>query len=211
MPAVIEGRNSAAANGARSASSTATSRCARTSRWATSITIRSTQGTDDEFFTLEVVGMADGQSYFFAAVHLRPVLHLGKDRARKSEAELNSDTPVPPTSSPVKLTDPAQIRRQSKQRMLDQVSSIEVADIPTTINNIPGYSAQQSTVQTQGCVHPVDRHPGHRRVLPDPDPAKSAADRRAESHRRLQPGRGLVGGDPDRGGDSHRRRDRRRC
>jgi len=31
-----------------------------------------------------------------------------------------------------------------------QVTNIEVADIETTINNIPGYSAQQSTVQTQG-------------------------------------------------------------
>ena len=28
--------------------------------------------------------------------------------------------------------------------------NIEVADIETTINNIPGYSAQQGTVQTQG-------------------------------------------------------------
>jgi len=37
-----------------------------------------------------------------------------------------------------------------KQRLVDGVKNIEVADIPTTINNIPGYSAQQGTVQTQG-------------------------------------------------------------
>ena len=30
------------------------------------------------------------------------------------------------------------------------IKNIEVADIPTTINAIPGYSAQQGTVQTQG-------------------------------------------------------------
>jgi putative ABC transport system permease protein len=30
------------------------------------------------------------------------------------------------------------------------VPNIEVTDIPTTINNVPGYSAQQGTVQTQG-------------------------------------------------------------
>jgi ABC-type antimicrobial peptide transport system permease subunit len=33
--------------------------------------------------------------------------------------------------------------------LLAAVPSIQVADLPTTINNIPGYSAQQATVQTQ--------------------------------------------------------------
>jgi putative ABC transport system permease protein len=33
---------------------------------------------------------------------------------------------------------------------LTEVPKIQVADIPTTINNVPGYSAQQATVQTQG-------------------------------------------------------------
>jgi putative ABC transport system permease protein len=37
-----------------------------------------------------------------------------------------------------------------KARLLSEISNIEVADIPTTINAIPGYSAQQGTVQTQG-------------------------------------------------------------
>jgi putative ABC transport system permease protein len=34
--------------------------------------------------------------------------------------------------------------------LLSQLTNIEAADIQTTINNIPGYTAQQSTVQTQG-------------------------------------------------------------
>jgi putative ABC transport system permease protein len=32
----------------------------------------------------------------------------------------------------------------------NSISNVQVADIETTINNIPGYSAQQGTVQTQG-------------------------------------------------------------
>jgi putative ABC transport system permease protein len=36
------------------------------------------------------------------------------------------------------------------QVLTNTVQNIAVADLPTTINNIPGYSAQQGTVQTQG-------------------------------------------------------------
>lgn len=111
------------------------------------IIIRSTQGVDDEFFTLEVVGLVDGQSYFFQPTIFVPASTWEKIRPQ-SEADLNSNTPYPNIIA-VKLTDPAQIE-VVKQRLLDSVSRIEVADIPTTINNIPGYSAQQGTVQTQG-------------------------------------------------------------
>jgi putative ABC transport system permease protein len=33
---------------------------------------------------------------------------------------------------------------------VEQVGGIEIADIPTAIRSLPGYSAQQSTIQTQG-------------------------------------------------------------
>lgn len=111
------------------------------------IIIRSTQGVDDEFFTLEVVGLVEGQSYFFQPTIFVPASTWEKIRPQ-SEADLNSNTAYPNIIA-VKLTDPAQVEIV-KQRLLDSVSRIEVADIPTTINNIPGYSAQQGTVQTQG-------------------------------------------------------------
>jgi len=111
------------------------------------IIIRSTQGVDDEFFTLEVVGLVDGQSYFFQPTIFVPAATWEKIRPQ-SEADLNSNTAYPNIIA-VKLTDPNQIDVM-KQRLVDGVKNIEVADIPTTINNIPGYSAQQGTVQTQG-------------------------------------------------------------
>ena len=111
------------------------------------IEIRSTQGTDDQFFTLEVVGMVDGQSYAFQPTIFVPVTTWEKIRPQ-SEADLNSDTPYPNIIA-VKVQNPDQIELV-KARLLANVPNIEVADLATTINNVPGYSAQQGTVQTQG-------------------------------------------------------------
>jgi putative ABC transport system permease protein len=111
------------------------------------IEIRSTQGTTDEFFHLKVVGLTGKQSYFFQPTIFVPPSTWEKARPQP-EADLNDTTPYPNIIA-VKLTDPAQVELV-KERLLAQVNNIEVADIPTTINNIPGYSAQQSTVQTQG-------------------------------------------------------------
>ena len=111
------------------------------------IRIRSTQGTKDQFFTLKVVGLANGQSYLFQPTIFVPPSTWEKIRPQ-SESDLKSDTPYPNIIA-VKLTDPTQIDLM-KQRLFANVPNIEVADLDTTINNIPGYSAQQGTVQTQG-------------------------------------------------------------
>lgn len=111
------------------------------------ITIRSTQGTKDQFFNLRIVGLTEGQSYFF-----QPTIFVSPstwERVRpKSEAERSIITPSPNIIA-VRLADP-----QSAEQMIAllpaRINNIEVADIATTINNIPGYSAQQGTVQTQG-------------------------------------------------------------
>ena len=111
------------------------------------IQIRSTQGTDDEFFELKVVGLVEGQSYFFQPTIFVPPATWEKIRPQ-SESELSSDTPYPNIVA-VKLQDPAQMEEMTSL-LIERVPNIEVADLQTTINNIPGYSAQQGTVQTQG-------------------------------------------------------------
>jgi putative ABC transport system permease protein len=111
------------------------------------IEIRSTQGTKDEFFYLKVVGLVEKQSYFFQPTIFVPPATWEKMRPQP-EADLNDTTPYPNIIA-VKLDNPVQIDLV-RARLLSQVSNIEVADIQTTIGNIPGYSAQQSTVQTQG-------------------------------------------------------------
>lgn len=111
------------------------------------IEIRSTQGVDDKFFRLIVVGMVDGQSYFFQPTIFVPPATWEKIRPQ-SAADLNDDIAYPNIIA-VKVTDPNQIDA-AKARLLSLVKNVEVADIETTISNIPGYSAQQGTVQTQG-------------------------------------------------------------
>jgi len=110
------------------------------------IEIRSTQGTEDKFFKLKIVGLVDKQSYFFQPTIFVPAATWELMRPQP-EADLSSNTPYPNVIA-VKLTDPAQA--ESMKRILEErVPNIEVADIETTISNIPGYTAQQGTVQTQ--------------------------------------------------------------
>ena len=111
------------------------------------IEIRSTQGTKDEFYTLKIVGLVDEQAYFFQPTIFVPAATWELVRPQ-SESDLNSDTPYPNIIA-VKLNDPTQVE-EMKLRLQNEISNIEVADIETTINNIPGYTAQQGTVQTQG-------------------------------------------------------------
>ncbi len=111
------------------------------------ITIRSTQGTKDQFFELKVVGTTSGQAFQFQPSIFVPAYEWERIRP-KSAAELNNLTPGINVII-VKLKDPTQQKIQ-QQILQDQVLSIQVADLSTTINNVPGYSAQQGTVQTQG-------------------------------------------------------------
>lgn len=111
------------------------------------IQIRSTQGTEDKFFFLRVVGLVGRQSYFFQPTIFVPPATWEQMRPQP-QADLNDSTPYPNIIA-VKLDNPAQAELM-KERLQTQLTNIEVADIETTINNIPGYSAQQSTVQTQG-------------------------------------------------------------
>jgi putative ABC transport system permease protein len=111
------------------------------------IRVRSTQGTEDAFYSLRIVGLVAKQAYFFQPTIFVPASTWELIRPQ-SESDLNSDTPFPNIIA-VKLNDAGQVE-EVKQRLQREVSNIEVADIETTINNIPGYTAQQGTVQTQG-------------------------------------------------------------
>jgi len=111
------------------------------------ITLRVTQGTRDEFFDLRIVGITDGQQF-----QLQPsvfVPFFTWDRIRpKSEAEVNSLTSVGNVIL-VKLDNPAELELVS-QRIVNRVDNVETATLTQAIQALPGYSAQQSTLQTQG-------------------------------------------------------------
>jgi putative ABC transport system permease protein len=111
------------------------------------IELRSTQGPEDKFSELVVVGITEGQSYLF-----QPTIFVAPstwERIRpQSEADLRDEN-LYPNIIVLRLQDPGQLELM-QARLLAEVPKIQVADIPTTINNVPGYSAQQATVQTQG-------------------------------------------------------------
>ena len=111
------------------------------------LTIRLTQGTREEFFDLRVVGVTDGQQYSLQPSIFVPFFTWDRIRP-KSEAEVNSLTSVGNVIL-IKLEDPNQMEI-IRQRVETQVSNVELATINEAIQAVPGYSAQQSTLQTQG-------------------------------------------------------------
>ncbi len=111
------------------------------------LTLRVTQGTRDEFFNLQIVGVADGQQFQLQPSIFVPFFTWDRIRS-KSEAEVNRLTSVG-NIIVVKLDNPNQVEKVS-QRLVAQVDNIETATITRAIQGLPGYSAQQSTLQTQG-------------------------------------------------------------
>ncbi len=111
------------------------------------LTLRVTQGTKDEFFKLRIVGITDGQQYSLQPSIFVPFYTWDRIRP-KSEAEVNSSNPVANVVL-VKLQDPAAIDQVSA-RLVNQVDNIETATLSQAVNALPGYSAQQSTLNTQG-------------------------------------------------------------
>lgn len=112
-----------------------------------SLTMRVTQGTRDVFYRLRVVGISDGQQYSLQPSIFVPFYTW--DRVRpKSEAEVNFSNPVANVIL-VRLSDPAQIDSVRRQ-ISNQVDSVETATLNEAIQALPGYSAQQSTLNTQG-------------------------------------------------------------
>ena len=111
------------------------------------VIIRVVQGTQDEFFSLRVVGIADGQQYSLQPSIFAPFFTWDEIRP-KSEAEINSNTSVGNVIV-VKLQNAEEID-DVRQRLESQVDRIEAATLGETIQALPGYSAQQSTLNTQG-------------------------------------------------------------
>ena len=90
------------------------------------LTLRVTQGTEDQFFDLKVVGISDGQQY-----SLQPSLFVpfnNWDRIRpKSEAEVKNPNPVPNVML-VKLENPEAIAEVSAA-ITSQVKNVDVATL----------------------------------------------------------------------------------
>jgi putative ABC transport system permease protein len=111
-----------------------------------SVTIKSTQGTREELFTLTVTGVADRQYYQFLPSVVVP--YRTWERIRPQETEPQADAEFIPNVFAVKLQ-PGVDAAEAQASVLRTVPEVLVADLQTAIESIPGYSVQQSTLNTQ--------------------------------------------------------------
>ncbi|MEZ4706280.1 MAG: ABC transporter permease [Caldilineaceae bacterium] len=110
------------------------------------ITIKTTQGTSEEFYKLVVVGIADKLQFQFLPSIFIPYTTWEKVRPKAANSVENDE--LVSNVAVVKLVDPAQWRPMV-QRLEQQVDKVEVVDRETAYKSSPGYAAQQSTLDTQ--------------------------------------------------------------
>jgi len=110
-------------------------------------TIKSTQGTKDEYYTVEVVGISDGRQYSLQPAMIVPFLTWDELKPSASlddrRAELTSNVIAIELENP---RDAATVQ----SAIAAQVDDVIAVDRVTAYENTPGYSAQQSTLNTQG-------------------------------------------------------------
>jgi putative ABC transport system permease protein len=110
------------------------------------ITVKTIQGTQEEFYDLTVIGITDGQQYLFQPSIFLPYRTWNQIRPQAASGPSLVET----TSNivAVKVTpgiDPPTVQNQ----ILSEVRGVEVSDKQTAIESLPGYSVQQSTLNTQ--------------------------------------------------------------
>jgi putative ABC transport system permease protein len=108
------------------------------------LTIRTTQGTEEETYELKVVGLTDERQYFFQPSIIVPLATWDKIRP---QVQASSDSEIIANMFAVQLNDPT-AKKSMIQRITASVDGVEVADKPASIQAIPGYTAQQSTLNT---------------------------------------------------------------
>jgi putative ABC transport system permease protein len=107
------------------------------------ITIKTIQGTEDEYYELEVVGITDGQQYFFLPAIFVPFETWEKVRPQQGSGGERFANIV--ALQLAEGLDPAAVIPALEAF----VDGVEAAEIVTVYEAGPGYAAQQSTVNTQ--------------------------------------------------------------
>ena len=110
------------------------------------IRIKSIQGSKEEYYNLDIVGITEGRQYLF-----QPSIFVPYNTWDQMRPQATSGSPLMETISniiAVKVQpgyNPAEVATQ----IATQVKDVEVTDIKTAYESIPGYQAQQSTLNTQ--------------------------------------------------------------
>ncbi len=109
------------------------------------ILIESTQGTVDQTYPLRIVGISEGQQFFFAPSVAVPFQTWDRIRPKAVTGGTQEQTF---NIVAVQLEDPT-----AQLTMIDtlesRISSLEAVDVVTAYESQPGFSEQQSTINTQ--------------------------------------------------------------
>lgn len=110
------------------------------------VQIQVTQGTQEKVYELTVIGLTDGAQYSFLPGVFLPLLTWDQVRPQAAVGQNNEQLTF--NIAAVQVQDPN--NWEAMIPVLEEfVPNIEVTDPVTTYESSPGYSAQQSTVQTQ--------------------------------------------------------------
>jgi len=110
------------------------------------IEVKTIQGTREELYQLEVVGITDARQYFFLPSVIVPLTTWSKVRSQPTVD--NSRAEIVYNIIAVQLQKSEDFKLVS-QRITSLVDGVEVADKRSAILALPGYTAQQSTLNTQ--------------------------------------------------------------
>ena len=111
-----------------------------------SLVVKSIQGTQEEYYKLEIVGITDGRGFFLQPTVFVPYLTWEKIKPGNT-GETNTKDFISNLIA-VKLQHPKQWREMAAL-IQQRVSDVQVVDRKTAYENTPGYSAQMSTLDTQ--------------------------------------------------------------
>lgn len=111
------------------------------------ITVKSTLDADEKFYDLKIVGITESQKYSIQPSIILPYLTWFDVRPRSAD----DDGEVIFNIMAVKLehSDHPEVREQIAPLLEQAVSGIEATDIKTAYEATPGYTAQESTFDTQ--------------------------------------------------------------
>lgn len=109
------------------------------------ITVKTIQGTEEEYFDLKVVGLTTERQYLFQPAIIVPIDTWDKIR---SQAVGAGNGEVIANVFAIKLAANQPIDRLANRLTLS-IDGVETADKKAAILALPGYTAQQSTLNTQ--------------------------------------------------------------
>ncbi len=109
------------------------------------LTLKTIQGTKEQFYDVRVVGITDGRSFFLQPSVILP--HLTWERIRPGVVNVNTSQMVSNIVA-IQLQNPNDQAAMAKE-IEQQVGDLQVVDLQTAYTATPGYKEQQNTLDTQ--------------------------------------------------------------